>query len=354
MKPNNIPHEFVASPHTVVWTAHVFAPSGAMVDVMVEDGTVTLSGRERNRTRGDVTLVDPQGRLWDPTGLTGASPYGGWVEVCAQMAGEECYVGSGIILEVQRERPGGTIRVAFTDFGVAAGWDQFSHPVSYAATDNLQSTIETLLESARLTATIVDPGVPTTLAGAFTEERSRESAIGSICSDADIVAWVDEHRRLRLQPESVTAAMPAVYMLADGPGGTVTQESHGLSRDGVPNYVVVTGERPQDGGDPPWGAWSLEGGGPLDPDGPFGRVVQLANRPVLATQAACEAAAKTILGQEGRLVRDISVSAIAFPCLEPGDRIDFTSGGSTLPTILAEVRYAIGPDVMAVRLQEAL
>jgi hypothetical protein len=345
--------ELIGQPHTISWSAHVFSPSGDMIDVLVESGTVTLSGRNRGRTRGDVTLIDTDGTLWDPTGVNGASPYGGWVEICASLGGQECFVGSGLILDVQRERPGGTIGVAFVDYGAAVGWDNWFWPVGYSTADPMQGVMETLFESCHLTGTVIDPGVPANVAGTFIEESSRESAVQHLCTDANIVAWVDEHRRLRLQPEPVTAAMPAVYTLSDGKSGTVTRESYGLSRDGVPNYVVVTGERPQDGANPPIGS-AFVTTGLFDYNGPYGRVLEVNNRPVLTTNTACDQAAATILAKEGRLQRDMTVDAVAHPCLEPGDRIDLHSGDRVTSTVLDEVRYAIGPDAMSVRLVEAL
>lgn len=353
MRDFDFPEPLLGQSHTIVWRAHVYGPDGAEVVVLAESGSVTLSGRDRNRTRGDITLIDPDAKLWDPTGLTGASPYGGTVEVCAMIGEEECYVASGIILEVQKERPGGTVRVAFTDYGQAADWDQNGAPMTFAATDNLVGWLEYLLQMAFTIETIVDPGVPTTLAGGFVEEHSKETALQHICTDAGIVVWVDEHRRLRVQLEAVTAASPAVYTLSDGPKGTVTKESHGLSRDGVPNYIYVTGEQPQGDTPPPFGS-AFVTSGPFNIYGPYGRVTELPNRPVLTTNAACDAAAATILAREGRLQRDLTVDAVAHPCLEPGDRIDTTLGGFALATILDEVRYNIGPDPMNVRLVEAL
>lgn len=352
MKPFDFPEALLGQSHTISWWAHVYDPAGGEVYAPVEDGSVTLSGRDRGRTRGDVTLVDTAGRLWDPSGLTGASPYGGHVEVCAQIGEEECFVASGLILDVGRERPGGTIRVAFVDYGQAVVWDQFGWPVGFHEASPLVSGLQDLFVSCAVTATIADPGIPATLGGTFLEESSREGAVSTICDNAGVVAWVDEHRRLRVQVAAVSAATPAVYTLHDGPNGTVTRESHGLSRDGVASWVVVTGERPQDAENPAIGN-AYQTTGPTNVAGPYGRVVIRENRPVLATNAECDLAAATILRQRSRLVRNMQLDAVAHPCLEPGDRIDVSLSGNTFPLILEEVRYDIGPDAMNCRLVEA-
>lgn len=351
MKPHAFDDDLLARPHAIEWCADVFTPAGAMLDqIPIETGAVTLSGRDRGRTRGDITLVDIGG-VWDPDGLDGASPYGGHVQMCAILFGERVYVAGGLILEAQRQRPEGTIRVAFVDYGSAVVWDLLAGGWAFDATMNLRSTIESMMEQAATTETIVDPGVPTTLAGAFVDEQSRESVVAHICTDANIVCWVDEWRRLRLQPATVSALTPAVYVLRDGPLGTVTSESHTLSRDGVPSFVVVTGERPQGAEGPVFGMVS-QTTGPTAVDGPFGRVVSKQNRPVLTTVAECEAAGHTILARESRLKRDLSIGAVTHPALEPGDRVDTIMGNDTRALAIDEIRFRMGVEGMDVSVIE--
>lgn len=352
MKPHNFDSELLTRPHSIQWCADIFAPSGDMIELVpIESGSVTLTGRDRSRTRGDLTLIDVEG-VWDPDGFTGASPYGGHLQMCAQVFGENIYIAGGLILEVAHQRPEGTVRVAFVDYGVQAGWDLFFGPWNFAGTEAMAPTIEFLMEECASTATVIDPGVPGTLAGAFVEEQSRESAVGHICNDSDIVCWMDEFRRIRLQPEPVSATTPAVYTLRDGPTGTVTREAQTLSRDGVPSYVIVSGERPQGGGNPVW-SLAFQASGPTNVEGPFGRVIQIANRPVLTTSDACLAAARTILAQQSRLVRDLRLSAVTHPALEPGDRVDVILEDRGMPMVIEEIRFAMGVDAMEVSVVEA-
>jgi hypothetical protein len=247
---------------------------------------------------------------------------------------------------VSRDRPGGHIDVAFVDFGQAVGWDLYSWARRFKDTDNFVPTIQSLMADADPVSTIAEAGLPAKVAATFVEERSREAAVARILEDGKAVAWMDEHRRLRIDHEVVLASEAPVYEVRDGVNGTITRESHSLSRDGVPSIVIVTGEQPAAGGDPVWGS-ALQTTGPTAYTGPYGRVVGFYNRPGVRTKGLADVHAQSILIRNKRLERRLTVSAVAHIALEPGDRVDVVLEGTRLRMVVQALRFVVGsPDPM--------
>jgi len=352
VKPHTYTDDYLTRPHTIAWRAHIFAPDGSEMHCDVESGSITLSGRDRSRTHMDVTLVDDEWACWDPTGVTGASPFGGHVSVSALIGNDEIVVAAGIILETQRQRPDGGVRVGVVDYGVPVGWDLYGHPRTFNRGAHTVSTITTLMEMAHPASVVVGPGVSGYLHQGFVEERSQEAAIVTWCADINIVVWMDELRRLHLQGADVLASSPPVYTLSDGPAGTVTKEDHTLSRDGVPSVVVVTGEQPQGKAKPAW-AVARQTTGNTAYTGPYGRVTEIINVPTVITNAVAQTTANTFLAHHRRLNRNLQLDAVANPALEPGDRVDAVLDGSHLKLTIDEVRFTIGPDPMSLTLLDA-
>ncbi len=351
------PHAFVDTdltrPHTIAWRAHIYAPNNTEMQCDVESGSITLSGRGRDRTRMDITLVDDEWACWDPTGTGGASPYGGHVQVSAFLGKEEIKVAAGIILETNRNRPDGGIRVGVVDYGAPVGWDLFGHPRVYNRGAHVVPSLTTLMEMAHPTSVVQGPSLPGWLRQGFVEERSPESAIVQFCSDGNIVVWMDELRRMHVQVADVLAAAAPVYTLTDGPLGTITKEDHTISRDGVPSVVVVTGEQPQGKAKPAW-AVARQASGPTAYTGPYGRVTEVINVPTVISNATAQTTANTFLAQHRRLARDLQLDAVCNPTLEPGDRINVVLDGTTYRMQLQEVRFTIGPDPMSLSLLDAM
>lgn len=91
------------------------------------------------------------------------------------------------------------------------------------------------------------------------------------------------------------------------------------------------------------GLWADRSGGVLDVGGPYGRVTLAETRDRAATQAeADEAAARYARRVAGR-VRDVDVTTVGRPWVEPGDtvRVVFPNGADSLVVTRAE--HQLGP-----------
>ena len=347
-----IPPSVLTGAHKIDWQVMVYCPNGRTVRTQVDTGSVTITGRDRGRTRGQLEIVD-DGTLWDRTGETGVSPYGGSVKVQARVGSDLIDVAGGLVLEVERSRPGSTIDVAFVDYGAMLGWCELVGPIGINAGHSLADWITNFCWIAGPTGYVYDPGVPATVPTSFVEQGSHESGLAKLCTDDNIVVWLDEKRRVRVQPADVLDSTPAVWTFADGENGTIVTENHSLSRDGVPAAVVVTGETPQ-GAQAPVTGQAYQSTGPTRWGGPYGYVRQRANRPVLNSQAAADAAARTILDQQRRLKRQVDLTAVTHPGLEPGDRVDVVSAGERFAMVLQAASFRLSPNPMGATLVQPM
>jgi hypothetical protein len=106
-----------------------------------------------------------------------------------------------------------------------------------------------------------------------------------------------------------------------GANGVLVQMSRGLTREGVYNAVVATGEGSDTIAPARAVVYNLDPGSPTYYNGTFGPVPRFYSSPFITTDAQAASAAASILRQQLGLPYQVELSSIANPALEPYDVI---------------------------------
>ncbi|MBK1785140.1 DUF5047 domain-containing protein [Prauserella cavernicola] len=165
--------------------------------------------------------------------------------------------------------------------------------------------------------------------GSHILEDDRYAFLKDICDSLGKVMWWDYAGRLRVE----TAPDPArpAFAVNHGRGGVVTKVSRSLSRQGVYNAVVATGE--QAGETPPVRAvaFDLNPNSPTYWNGPFGRVPKFYSSTFLTTEAQCQTSADAMLARAIGLPYSVDFSMVPNVALEPLDPIAVSYSDRTAP-----------------------
>ncbi|MGH3095559.1 MAG: DUF5047 domain-containing protein [Streptosporangiales bacterium] len=158
-------------------------------------------------------------------------------------------------------------------------------------------------------------------------DNDRYQFLADLATSRGKVMYFDEAGRLR-----VTAApridVP-VFAVDAGPKGVLLDDTRSLSRQGVYNGVVATGE----GADAKEPVRALvvdtNPGSPTYWDGDFGKVPKFYSSPKLKTSSMAVDAAATLLGQNIGLPYSVDFAMVPNPALEVLDPIEITHRGGT-------------------------
>lgn len=140
--------------------------------------------------------------------------------------------------------------------------------------------------------------------------RDLVAALGKIIHFNDRGALV-----IRSLPSEWTEA----FTVTSGANGVYVGMSRKLTRTGVFNAVIATGEGADDIA-PVWGAaYNMSSASPTRYGGRFGKVPRFYSSPLLLTDDQAAAAARTILAKGSGLTYSVNFSTIVNPALEPYD-----------------------------------
>lgn len=294
------------------------------VDLAVQGGTVTLDGRADIRGALDLTLAEP----WPTTASTSSlTPYG--TEVAISRGVE---FGNGRIIRA----PLGIYRLEVTGQDLVAngplrvtGLDRMAGivdarllaPIAYPAATTLGAIMSALVLDVYPGATISwDDATNTEAVGrAVVAEEDRFGFLNELVTSQGKI-WYWDYRGI-LVIKSPPNPTVSVFDVDAGRRGVLTSASRELSRAGVTNAVVATGEAAD--GTPPVRGTAFD----TDPEsltyygGPFGKVPQFFSSPLLTTAAKATAAAGTILTRSTGLPYVVRFGAVPNPALEPYDAV---------------------------------
>jgi hypothetical protein len=162
-------------------------------------------------------------------------------------------------------------------------------------------------------------------------EDDRYKFLKDICDALGKVMYWDYAGRLQV----CTAPDPTdpVFDVNHGPGGVVTAVSRSLSRDGVYNALVATGEPL--GEDPPVRGIALDENqnSPTYWDGPFGKVPEFYSSSFLTTEDQCVAAAEAMLLRQLGVPYSVDFEMAPNVALEPLDPVQLTYDDRLAPEI---------------------
>lgn len=293
----------------------------------IAEGAVTADASSQVRRTLDVTISDPGLMPYGETGVL--SPYGTELYVLRGIryptgATEWCPLGMFRVDDVQRGLADQGVRVTGVDRSKAVADRRFEKPrrPTGGATTRV-GWITTLVRE-------VFTGLPATDTTGNTEpmpyptpvwERERWGAIEELATSIGAEAFFDARGGLVIRSEPVITN-PVAWWVDAGASGVLVDGARNISRERTYNVVVATGE--------PLGNFAparavVADTSPASPtrvDGPFGRVPRFYNSPLLRTTTQATKAATALLGRVRSLNRQLELSLVPNPALEPGDVIE--------------------------------
>jgi hypothetical protein len=361
----------VAASHVVVTRADLwFNGRCVFPDLAVVSGQLRLDDDDAIRGNlSQLVIADPLGELVPAVGrATGLHTYGTLIHLrggvvvpggAAELVSLGWYAPQDVqVAESYRRTADGTgwisggaaITVDASDRMAAVQDYRFLAPASPPAGARCLAEIKRLcagLLPIGAWPNLTDPLVP---AGtAYTE--SRLDAVASLATAANVRAYADPDGALMIRPITEPTRTPvAVLSTTDAVSAIATR----YTRDGVYNAVVARGENTATGEPVQAVAYDTDPASPTRWDGPFGRVPMFYTSPLLATPAACAAAASTLLASivRGR-DRIEEFDAAPNPALEPGDVVQVNTPRAgfigPLVSITLPLAAATGPASYRVR-----
>lgn len=307
-------------------------PTG--IEVPILDGDVTseakiLGGQQVTGATITATLdLTTEGKgLWPHGASDLLAPFGNEIYVERGIAygnGTIEWVGLGyfrIDIPEQDDPPDGPIRLACKDRMAGLVDGRLTQPRQFTATTTLGSVVTTLVTEIYPTATITwdDNTNLSTLGRALIVEEDRFEFLADLLTAAGKMFYWDQRGVLLIKtppdPQS------AVYDVDAGTNGVLVSMSRDLSRDGVYNGVVATGEAADT--KPPVRALVVDND-PASPtywSGRFGKVPRFYSSPFITSTTQATSAATTLLRQSLGLPYNVSLGTVPNAALEPLDAV---------------------------------
>lgn len=316
----------VAGSHTMNARARVCVtyqtglnPSGTFIDIV--SGDVAQDGTAQVRATLDLTTT---GAFPSPTAIDPAlGPYGNevYVERGIDFDGATEWVGLGYfrVLGVKQSGTTGPIVVTGADRMRGIIDARMLVPVQLSA-DMTYGDAVVLLVSAVYPDVVIewdDSTLDDEIGRSVLVETDRYGGIDDLVASVGKIFYFD-YRGVLVIKEIPPTDVP-VYSVNAGAGGVLLDYDRELTREGVYNAVVATGEAP-DEGDPARGmAINDDPTSPTYFYGKFGQVPRYYSSSLLLTNDACDKAAATILAKATGLPYSADFTAVPNPALEPYD-----------------------------------
>ena len=354
--------ETLRGSHLAVFRARVVTPGFPYI------GT-DPPGTEINITGGDVkssataqvrsTLSLTTDTAWPKTATDLLAPYGQEIYVERGIAygnGQREFVGLGyfrIDTPEQDEVPDGEITISGQDRMAGIVDAEFLAPRQFPGTWTNGQLVEALIWEVYPNGAIIewdDTDVrDDTVGRTVIAEDDRAGTLRDLVTSLGKIGYFDHRGVFAIKtPPSTTGA--ASWTIDAGRDGVLVQMSRGLTREGVKNAVVATGEAGDTTAPARAVAYNLDPTSPTYWLGSFGPVPRKYSSPFITTNAQALTAATSILRQYLGLPYQVALSSIANPALEPYDvlavRYPKTARSRTLRTekhVIDEVTIPLVP-----------
>jgi hypothetical protein len=161
-------------------------------------------------------------------------------------------------------------------------------------------------------------------------EESRYELLLTLAEGLGKVVYWDELGRLLFR--TIPDEDDVVWSVKVGPGGAMVQANRSLSREGVYNAVVVTGEGADEITPVRAVAFDAQESSPTFFAGSFGRIPRFYSSPFITTQTQASNAARNLLRQSLGAPYDVGLSAVPNPAVRPYDvlRVTYNNGNREL------------------------
>ncbi|GAA2817527.1 DUF5047 domain-containing protein [Kribbella solani] len=304
------------------------------VEIPILDGNVQAASTANIRATLNLTTGrDPQGAVpaaeWPRNASGLLAPYGNEIFVESGVAygnGSHEWVSHGyfrINNPEQDDAPTGPIDITATDrmAGIIDG--RFLTPRQFASTMTFGQLVAQLVTEVYPLATISwdDTGVrDTTVGRTVTADRDRYQTLMDLVTSLGKVGYWRYDGVFRVETPPAISGTPS-WEVNSGRNGVLTKLSRSITREGIYNVVVASGEA-TDTTPPVWGAVAdLSPSSPTRYGGPFGPVPRFYTSPFLTTNDQCRLAAEVLLRKSLGLPYSVNCEAVPNPALEPDDLI---------------------------------
>ncbi|MFI5561501.1 DUF5047 domain-containing protein [Amycolatopsis japonica] len=322
----------VRGAHKMVARARICAPGQVGVNPVGTEIPI-ISGDVVMDSTADITstlsLTTHYDWPYDATDL--GTPYGQEIFVERGVTygnGTTEYVGLGYfrIEKVEQTRTDGQIRITASDRMASLIDARLTQPVQFGAGASVQSVIDYLVSDGGLSGVpvVYDYSAGADLLGtSHIADRERVKFMQDVLNSRAKIMYFDYAGRLQVKsrPDPTKAA---VFTINHGRNGVLVDAKRALSRDGVYNAVVATGE-PVGEQTPVMGAaFDLVSTSPTYYYGTFGKVPRFFSSSFLETNAQCVAAAQSMLLTVTGLPYNVSLGLVPNPALEASDVVTVT------------------------------
>ncbi len=334
----------VRSSHRIASRVRLITPGATGADppgtdLRIVDGTVTLDGAADVRGMLDLTLQEgwPAG-----TGTDEATPYGTELAVSRGVilgngAVERAPLGIYRIVAVEQDdAPTGTLRVTAADRMSGIVEAKLTAPRPFLSTATYGAVVADLVQEVYPAQTIEwdDASAAGTLGRTTIVESDRYGFLKDLARSLGKIMYFDYRGVLVIR--TVPDPTVPVWDVGAGRGGVLVKLSRAITREGVRNAVVATGEAADDF--PPARAVVVDDDpdSPTYWDGPFGKVPEPYSSPLILTNAQAKNAAEQMLAQLKGLPYAVDLTAVPNPALEPYDAVRVV-----YPPVLGQVPIVI-------------
>ncbi|MFF5992577.1 DUF5047 domain-containing protein [Prauserella flavalba] len=296
------------------------------VEIPILGGDVQLDASAEIRA----TLSLNTEPVWWPTGTDGLAPYGNELFVERGIVygdGAREWVSQGyfrIETDQQRQAPRGEISISASDRMAGIIDARLLSPIQFGQGTSVRDVFEYLVQEVYPNAQLVFDfdADDTTFAGSHIAEENRYAFLLDVAKSLGKVMFWDHEGKLRVE----TAPDPTspVFEVNHGEGGVLVELARTLTRNGVYNAVVATGETPGETDPVRAVAWDDNPASPTYWFGPFGRVPRFYSSPFITTQQQARDAAAAMLGRAIGLPYSVDLTAVPNPALEPLDPVRVT------------------------------
>jgi hypothetical protein len=327
--------EFLAAlrgSHDMCARARIVAPGQTGVDpdgteIPILGGDVVLDANAEIRGSVDIETSSDQ---WPTTATDLATPYGNelFVERGIKMGGgTRIWVSQGYyrIDTVDQDSIPGSMVIAGSDRMSQVVDARLVAPVQFGAAVTLESVVEQLVLEVLPDATFaIDVDFATATVGrAAVAEEDRFKFLAKLVRAHGKIWYWDHTGALRIT--SPPDATNPVFTVNSGSGGVLVKLARKLTRDGMYNAVLATGEGPDS--DNPVRALAYDAD-PMSPTywhGQFGKIPRMFSSPFITTTAQAKSAASSMLRRVLGLPSQVQFSAVPNPALEPEDPVRVVS-----------------------------
>ena len=326
----------LATSHTIVSKVDVYY-NGSLkhANLPFDSGTVNVDRGSKTRRTLSLTVSDVSYLPWLETDPL--APYGQQLVVSRGIrfsngAEEWVPLGTFRLNEPSGDVHFGPVTVTGATMECAVIDDKLLSPTTtrgYAGcVDAMEALIRQTIPSAVIVNLTAGSRNPPVAVATWDAGADRWDAVTQIARGMNAEIYVDSQNRFVITDLPDVINDPVAWDIAEGEGGTLISSARSVTRTGVYNCVVASGENASSGVPPVSGfAKDMDPTSPTRWEGPFGRVTKFISSALWVSVGDCTAAAEFELFDATAPNVSTSLDSLPNPALEGSDVIRLTHAG---------------------------